>query len=238
MSHLRPACVAILLSAVVLVPGAAMAGVLTGATYSFSMDGGAPLVFPADGTVTGSGVSFTELSMQAGSAFSGTLTMSLDFAPATLLSVIVGSNSGASWMGDPLTGTSGVINGSSIIKGFSGVSLITVPFTAGSVGTTTISGGGIDVTVFAHGWTSGTLVIDDGAAGTLATAMGTVVTGTPGSVTLVAGSRVETSLTTEPIFHIHTLHLEFERLAPEPAGLLTLSVCGLVLALRARLRTV
>jgi len=200
-------------TAALFLGASAHAGALTGATLGFSLGGGDELVFTADGTVTGSAVSATEVTMAAGGAFAGTLTATLmDAAPATLLSVVIGTNTGGSWNGSPLTGTSVQINGSSIIKGFSGVELIVVPFAAGSVGTATHSGGGIDVTVFSEGWTSGTLAITGlGGATPTVTAMGGI---TPANVTLVAGARVVTSLA-DPTFNILTLSMDFESV-PEP----------------------
>ena len=221
-----------------LAPQSAGAGALTGATYSFSLDGGTPLVFAADGSLTGTGVSLTEVALQPGSAFAGTATLASplpDLSVASELTVFVTNHLGGTWAGDPLTGTAVRIHGQSTIYGFGGVSLIRVPFAAGEAGTTSIQEGGVSIDIFAQGWTSGVLAISDGSGGTMAQATGTVSTGTPGSVTLVSGSRIETSLA-DDMFHIHTLHLEFESLAPEPVGLLTLSAVGCVLAIRARRR--
>jgi hypothetical protein len=151
----------------------------------------------------------------------------------------VGMNSAGSWTGDPLTGTAIQIDVTSIIQGFGGTDLVTVPFAAGSTEELVINEGGVGIEVFPFplGWTSGVMVLTDTNGGAVATATGAVVEGTPGSVTMVTGAYIETTLA-DPTFHIYTLTMDFERLAPEPAGLLTLSIAGLALAARARRRAV
>jgi hypothetical protein len=204
------------LAATLLLGASTQAGPMTGASLGFSLGGGESLNFAADSAgLVGSAVNAGQVTMDMGDSFMGSTTVPLDAAPASELEVNIGGNTGGSWLGDPLVGTEVQINGSSIIYGYGGTALITVPFAAGSVGTTDISSMGVTVMVFAQGWTSGTLSITGlGGATPTATAMGSVMEGTPGSVTLVAGARVETSLG-DPTFNVLTLTMDFESV-PEP----------------------
>ena len=231
----------LVLASATIFPAAAAAGALTSASLTFNLGGAGDIVFPATG-VTGTGMSVAEVTVDAGSGFAGTVVTPLDAPPASAQSVIIGSNTLGNLLGDPLTSTNLLVNSTSIILGFGGTPLITIPLAAGSTTPVSINEGGVQIDIYPFGWTSGVLQITDatngmGGGAPVATATGSVVEGTPGSVTMVSGAYIETSLA-DPTFQIYTLTMEFERLAPEPAGLLILSVGGLALAARARRRTI
>jgi hypothetical protein len=141
----------------------------------------------------------------------------------------VGMNSAGSWTGDPLTGTAIQIDVTSIIQGFGGTDLVTVPFAAGSPDPLTINEGGVGIEIFPFplGWTSGVMVLTDTNSGAVATATGAVVEGSPGSVTMVTGAYIETTLA-DPTFTVLTLSMDFESV-PEPTMPLLFGAGALVL---------
>jgi len=227
-------------TAALFLGASAHAGALTGADLAFSLGGGDSLAFPATGVV-GSALSANDVTIEAGGGFAGTVTTPLDSPPATGLTAVVGMNTSGAWSGDPLTGTSIQIDVTSIITGFGGTPLITVPFPAGSPDPIAIDEGGIQIDIFpfATGWTSGVMALTDSQGGAVMTengadviATGSVMSGTPGSVTMVTGAYIETSLA-DPTFTVLTLSMDFESV-PEPtmpllfgAGALVLGAFGL-----------
>ncbi|MGI9431428.1 MAG: PEP-CTERM sorting domain-containing protein [Myxococcota bacterium] len=218
--HLAAGAVALFLGA------SAQAGPLTSASVTFNLGGAGDIVFPGTG-VTGTAMSLTQATVDAGSGFAGTVTTPLDASPATGLEVVIGSNTLGNLMGDPLTSTNFLIGLTSTITGFGGTPLITVPLAAGSTDDVTINEGGVTVNIFPEGWTSGVLALTDGSGGAVATITGDVVQGEPGSIRLVSGAYITTSLA-DPTYVTIAVDMEFESV-PEPTMVLLFGAGAVVL---------
>jgi len=209
----------------------AHAGALTGASLTFNLGGAGDIVFPATG-VTGTSVSLTQATVDAGSGFAGTVTTPLAAPPASALSVVIGANTLGNLTGDPLTSTNLLVDLTSTILGFGGTPLIVVPLAAGSTDPVEINEGGVTVNIYPYGWTSGVLNITDatdgmGGGAPVATATGSIVQGQPGAIKLVSGAYIETSLA-DPTYTVVTLDLAFESV-PEPTMVLLFGAGAAVL---------
>lgn len=222
--HLAAGAAALFLGA------SAHAGALTSATLTFNLGGAGDIVFPSSG-VTGTALSLTEVIIDAGSGFAGTVMTPLDASPATTLTVEIGSNTTGNLMGDPLADPAFLVDLTSTISGFGGTPLITVPLAAGSSDKVTISEGGVVVNIWPEAWTSGVLALTDGGdsppGAPVATITGDVVQGVPGTVRLVSGAYIETSLA-DPTYVTVALDLEFESV-PEPTMVLLFGAGAAVL---------
>ena len=223
--HLAAGAAALFLGA------SAHAGPLTSASLTFNLGGAGDIVFPAGG-VTGTAMSLTEVTIDAGSGFAGTVMTPLDASPATTLTVEIGSNTVGNLMGDPLSDPGFLVNLTSTISGFGGTPLIVVPLAAGSSDPVVISEGGVVVNIWPRAWTSGVLQITDatdgmGGGAPVATITGNVIQGEPGSVRLVSGAYIETSLA-PPTYTTVAIDMEFESV-PEPTMVLLFGAGAAVL---------
>jgi len=203
----------------------AQAGTLTSATFGLSVGTLGPLNFAAGGTAAGSAFSSTSVTVAGGSAFKGTESVMLTAKQAPPLSAIVvkiNKNDLIKVTGDPLQGdgVAGAINGVANQRAFN-MTLIAVPIAAGISGTQDIMGSVFQIKAVSKKWTSGTTTvkgIDATAMGaTTFMTKGTVMTGMPGTVTLVAVSKVDVSgAATIATFTLAKLQMEFTEV-PEPA---------------------
>jgi hypothetical protein len=199
----------------------AQAGSLTSATFGLSVGALGPLNFVGAGTAAGSAFSSTSVTVAGGSAFKGTMSVMLTANQAPPLSAIVvkiNKNDLIKVVGDPLQGDGmvGAINGVANQRAFN-MTLIAVPIAAGISGTQDIMGSVFQIKAVSKKWTSGTTTVTGLDKGATFMTMGTVMTGMPGTVTLVAVSKVNvTGAATIATYTLAKLQMEFTEV-PEPA---------------------
>jgi hypothetical protein len=212
----------------------AQAGALQSATFNISVGTLGPLTFVGNGSSAGSGFA-TSVTLAAGNALNGmqtTVLTAMQAPPLTKIVVTVTKNDLIKATGSPLLGQAGAIRGVSKQKAFNST-LLSVPLAAGISNTSTIKGSVFNVKVQAKKWTSGMTTITglDGGATFMAT--GNVMTGTPGTVTLVAVAKVTvTGAVNTVTYTASELNMAFDSV-PEPAmalmlvaGAATLAVAG------------
>lgn len=191
------------------------AGPPTGGSLTFSTGGASPLVFEADASLAGAVVDAGHVTLDAGFAFAGTLTAPLSPASLASIEVAITGNTGGSWSGSPLTGSSVRILGMASVRPL-GESVLVLPISAGAGDTLAFGDGSLFVTIRRYPWTTGALAITGlgTGQGATVTTTGEVVTGAPGRVGLVSASRITSSLT-DPMLHVQRLELEAD-VVPEP----------------------
>jgi hypothetical protein len=196
-----------------------------GSSLTFLLGGNPPIVFQAAGTATGAnpGDSATSFTLGAGSAFKGTSTINLTPNAAPPLSQIVitiMANAKGTFNGSPVAGVA-TVTGTALNKAL-GSTLLAVPIQLGKTGTLMAAGGGIKVTASGKKWTTGMTTVDLGGGMTVMTT-GSIKGGAPGTVKLVAASKIVTNIGVTT-FAIGQLRLQYQTV-PEPA-LALLMVAG------------
>jgi hypothetical protein len=215
----------------------AQAGSLTGATFGLSVGTLGPLEFVGAGTAAGSALSSTSVTVAGGNAFNGMMTTVLTAKQAPPLSaivVIVTKNDAIKVTGNPLQlaapGTVGAIRGVANQKAFMNT-LIAVPIAAGLSGTENIKGSVFQIKAVSKKWTSGMTTVTGLDAGATFMTTGAIMTGMPGTVTLVAVSKVTvTGAANIVTYTLAKLEMEFTEV-PEPTMALMLVAGAATLAL-------
>jgi hypothetical protein len=177
------------------------------------------------------------VSVAAGNAFNGMMTTVLTAKQAPPLSAVVVNitkNDKIEVKGDPLQGDgiTGAIRGVANQKAFMNT-LIAVPIAAGISGTENIKGSVFQIKAVSKKWTSGMTTVTGLDAGATFMTTGAVMTGMPGTVTLVAVSKVTVTGAANIItYTLAKLEMEFTEV-PEPtmplmlvAGAATLALVG------------
>lgn len=209
----------------VLTAGAASAAPLASASVSFLVGNLPATSFPAAGA-SGSATSSLSASLDAGSAFNGSLTTPVTNSTfVTQLQVQLTGNGAGSFAGatPSSVGGSAAFSGIANVKGFGGVTLLGVPLQIGLPGTIAKSAGGVNLTVIAAAWTAATAAVTGLTAtaptATLMGANGLTALG-QGTLVLVTPIKIISNLTgAVPAFGILTLTY-----APEPGTLLLLGL--------------
>jgi hypothetical protein len=217
-----------------MVGGAAQAGApfpLTSGSLGFVLGTNSPLTFVGTGA-GGASTSATNFTLAAGNAFAGSTTIMLTptaMQPLSQITITIMNNEKGVFTGSPDVAGAAKITGTAINKAL-GSTLLKVPVQLGVTGTIMATGAGIKVTASGKKWTSGMTVIDLGG-GMTAKATGSIMSGTPGTLKLVAASKIVTNLGITT-FAIGTLNLQYEKV-PEPAlplmmiaGAATLALAG------------
>jgi hypothetical protein len=213
----------------------AQAGTLTSATFGLSVGTLGPLEFVGAGTAAGTALSSTSATVAAGNAFNGMMTTILtakQAPPLTAIAVIITKNDKIEVKGDPLQGnaTVGAIRGVANQKAFMNT-LIAVPIAAGISGTDEVKGSVFQIKAVSKKWTSGMTTVTGLDAGATFMTNGTVMTGMPGTITLVAVSKVTvTGAANIVTYTLAKLEMEFTEV-PEPTMALMLVAGAATLAL-------
>jgi hypothetical protein len=204
---------------VVMLGGAAQASPLVpaGSSLTFILGGNPPFVIPAGPAATGSnpGDAATSFTVAAGSAFKGTTTINLTpkaAPPLTQIVVTIMNNAKGVFAGTPVAGTA-TLTGTALNKAL-GSTLLAVPIQLGKTATLMVAGGGIKVTASGKKWTTGMTTVDLGGGMTVMTT-GSVMQGQPGTVKLVAASKVVTNLGVTT-YAFGQMRLQYQ-IVPEPA---------------------
>jgi hypothetical protein len=201
-----------------MLAGAAQASPLISAGSSFTLvlGGNPPITFSAVGaTGVNPGDTASSFTLAAGSAFKGTSTINLTPMAAPPLSQIVitiMNNAKGVFNGTPVAGTA-TFTGTALNKAL-GSTLLAVPIQLGKTGTVMAAGGGIKVTASGKKWTTDMTTISLGGGMTVMTA-GSIMAGAPGTVKLVAASKIVTNIGVTT-FAIGQLRLQYQTV-PEPA---------------------
>ena len=215
----------------------AQAGTLTSATFGLSVGALGPLEFVGAGTAAGSAINSTSVTVAGGNAFNGVQTVMLtakQAPPLTAIEVKITKNDAIKVTGAPLQGDGvvGAIRGVANQKAFMNT-LIAVPIAAGISGTENIMGSVFQIQAVSKKWTSGMTTVTGLDGGATFMTNGTVMTGMPGTVTLVAVSKVTvTGAANIVTYTLSKLEMEFTEV-PEPtmplmmvAGAATLALVG------------
>lgn len=215
-----------------VVGGAAQAEPLVQGSLTFLLGDNDPIIFAGSGASAGTSTSANDFTLAAGSAFSGykfiTLTPTA-MQPLSKITVSIFMNAKGVFSGTPPAGVA-TFTGTAINKAL-GSTLLKVPIQLGKTGTVMATGPGIKVTASGKKWTSGMTTIDLGGANGTVMATGSVKQGTPGTLKLVAASKINTNLGIVTSA-VGELSLQYEKV-PEPAlplllvaGAATLAVAG------------
>jgi hypothetical protein len=201
-------------------------GPLDSATLTLRGDGFGTAEFVGVGA-TGTAASPSQASLGAGSAFTGTATVSLDGAPGLFVRIQLTKNDPGSFAGAPLAGEAPFRGQATLLSGafpIGDVSFVVGEPTKHAVAVV-IPTVGLKTTfgVLAKGWTTGTASFSQDPA----TAMGTnaLSPNGAGTLTLVTPLVIGTSQAAMPV--IGELHLTY---APEPGATLLLVWGGICLA--------
>lgn len=232
---LRARSVRALSAALALAPLAGSApasgATLSAGTFSLIVQASPPMTLTLTGAgATGTATSNLSASLDAGTAFDGTITSPLPTSAAPGIEdfqLIVSGNAGGTFTG----ATPAQVGGPLLVFGQfnarqDGFPLLSVPLNLGVPGTTFASAGGVSVTAIGAGWTVGTATVPlTSPPSGVATAMGSngLTPGGAGTLVLVTPYKVMTNVA-GTIAMFGSLTLTY---VPEPG---TLALVGLGLA--------